>query len=119
MRSLSSPSAPSSSTTGKCSSTFAFFEASTKLLRSVWRMSLPGQVSGHFTWRSGSRTRLDFEVDEGAGITVKQDGAVIAQRKFEKGVTLQTGAKAPFTVKTCSGIFGPCADGVKVRVSGL
>ena len=82
-------------------------------------MSLPGQVSGHFTWRSGSRTRLDFEVDEAAGITVKQDGAVIAQRKFGTGVTLQTGAKAPFTVKTCSGIFGPCADGVKVRVSGL
>ena len=81
-------------------------------------MSLPGQVSGHFTWRS--RTRLDFEVDEGAGITVKQDGAVIAQRKFEKGVTLQTGARqAPFTVKTCAGIFGPCAAGVKVRVSGL
>ena len=81
-------------------------------------MSLPGQVSGHFTWRS-PHTRLDFEVDEGAGITVKQDGAVIAQRKFEKGVTLQTGAQAPFTVKTCAGIFGPCAEGVKVRVAGL
>ena len=29
-------------------------------------MSLPGQVSGHFTWRS--HTRLDFEVDEVAGV---------------------------------------------------
>lgn len=79
----------------------------------VWQMSVPNQVSsGSFVWRPGTTT-LSFKVDT-AGISVTQDGEPLASKAFGTPFELPAG---PFTAKTCSGIFGECASGVKIHVA--
>ena len=76
-------------------------------------MSVPNQVSsGAFEWRPGTTT-LSFKVDT-AGISVTQDGKPLASKAFDTPFELPVG---PFTAKTCTGIFGECASGVKIHVA--
>jgi len=83
----------------------------------VWELDDPGQVSGHFAWPTGGgSTLLTFTLDA-SGIKVTQDGRPLASRTFAAPTPLP--AWSQLTAATCSGIFGPCADGVTVKVSGL
>ena len=76
-------------------------------------MSVPNQVSsGAFAWHPGTTT-LSFKVDT-AGIRVTQDGKPLASKAFGTPLELPAG---PFTAKTCTGIFGECASGVKIHVA--
>ena len=79
----------------------------------VVRMSIPGQVSGGFEWRRSST--LDIAVSS-RGISVQQDGRVIASKTFAQALTPPPG---PFTASTCGGLFGSCPVGASVTVHGL
>ena len=66
---------------------------------------------------AGGSITLGFAVRTD-GLYVSQDGKTLAHRVFETPLA-GLPAWGQLVPRTCAGIFGPCAAGVKVEVSGL
>ena len=80
----------------------------------VHKFTVPNEVSGRARLQPGlSSTAFDFELTE-TGISIKQDGLTIASRSLASPMHLADGA---LTVRSCEGIYGPCAKGIKVTAS--
>ena len=82
----------------------------------VHKMTIANEVSGQLRMRPGQpNIVLDFVLSDD-GLTITQDGTLIASKKLEKPLHLPSG---PLRVSGCKGIYGACPPGVKVSAKLL
>lgn len=78
----------------------------------VHRLTAANEASGQLRLAPGrSRVALDFALTA-SGLTIKQDGVVIASSALDSPLHLAAGE---LHVRACEGIYGPCAKGVTVE----
>jgi hypothetical protein len=77
----------------------------------VHKLSVANEASGRLQLKPGlASTSLEFVLSE-TGLQVHQDGALIASSPLPKPIHIAPGA---LHVRSCSGIYGACPNGVSV-----